>query len=519
MPMTRRQFVTALSRAGGYRAAFGAMRALGLVAVPVAAAKTPQLGSGHGRGKKVVILGAGIAGLVAAYELGKAGYRCIVLEARDRVGGRNWTIRGGSKVAMTDGSMQTCAFDDGHYFNAGPARLPSHHRTILGYCRELGVPLEVEVNMSRSALLHSDDANGGQPIELRQAAHDLRGQVSELLAKCSAQHTLDQELSAVDVAAFREFLRSYGDLDPDFHYAGSARAGYAVLPAAGDVVGRVREPLPLKTLLDPVFWGGAQFDDEFEMQPTMFQPVGGMDRIPQAFHARLKSVVRLNAEVTDIRNGERDVRVAWRDGKSGKTQTIAADYCICTIPPKVLETIPSNFSPAFAAAIRQVPAGAANKIAWQAPRFWESDRGIYGGLSFIKRDIQLIWYPSGGYFQPEGVLVGCYNFDDVAARFMQQSIPQRLQASRDAIDALFPGRARLLTRGITVAWNHVPHTLSPWHHWDDPSGPVYRLLDQPEGRVYLAGEHMSHVNGWQEGSALSAHRVLKLIAERVTATV
>lgn len=513
MPISRRQFVTALAAAGGRKAAWSAMRALGLVATP-AIATTPQLTAGSGRGRKVVILGAGIAGLISAWELGKAGYQCIVLEARDRVGGRNWTVRKGDRIEMDDGSRQTCEFDDGHYFNAGPARLPSHHQTILGYCREFGVPLEVEVNMSRSALLQSDTANGGKPIEMRQAVHDMRGQVSELLAKCTSQHALDQELTGVDIESFLGFLSGYGNLDKNLHYAGTSRAGYSAFPTAGDAVGVLREPLNLPTLLDPVFWQGPMFDDTFEMQPTMFQPVGGMDRIPKAFHERLKSVVRLGSEVKEIRNGDQDVKIVYRDKKTGRVQTVSADYCICTIPPRVLENVPTNFSKPFAEGIRQIPSGGANKIAWQSPRFWETDRQIYGGLSFVKRDVQLIWYPSGGYFQPSGVLIGCYNFDEVALRFMQQSIPQRLQASRDAIEALFPGRSQLLARGLTVAWNHVPYNLAPWTHWEEPYNAVYRLLDQPDGRVYLAGEHMSHISGWQEGSAQSAHRVLKLIAER-----
>ncbi len=516
MSISRRQFIAALAGAGGPKAAWTGMRALGLVATP-ALATTPQLVGGNGHGRRVVILGAGIAGLIAAWELGKAGYQCTVLEARDRVGGRNWTVRRGDRIEMNDGSVQTCGFDAGHYFNAGPARLPSHHQTILGYCREFGVALEVEVNMSRSALLQSDGANGGKPIEMRQAVHDIRGQVSELLAKCTEQHALDQALTGVDQERFLAFLRGYGDLDKNLHYAGSARAGYRQLPTAGPAVGALREPVGLQTLLDPVFWEGPMFDDTLEMQPTMFQPVGGMDRIVKAFHERLKGVVQLGHEVLEIRNGEREVSIVHRQRRTGRVQTISADYCICTIPPKVLQDIPANFSTPFAAAIRQVKPGGANKVAWQSPRFWETDRQIYGGLSFIHRDVQLIWYPSGGYFKPQGVLIGCYNFDDVALRFMEQPLPARLQASRDAIEALFPGRSSLLAHGITVAWNRVPWNLAPWTHWDTPYNEVYRQLDQPEGRVYLAGEHLSHISGWQEGAAQSAHRVLKLIAERVAA--
>src|SRR5580658_7689026 len=89
---------------------------------------------GQANGTSVVILGAGVAGLCAAYELGKAGYACTVLEARQRPGGRVWTIRGGDRVVEVD-SEQTAAFSDGHYLNPGPARVPQHHVT-MDYYRE-----------------------------------------------------------------------------------------------------------------------------------------------------------------------------------------------------------------------------------------------------------------------------------------------------------------------------------------------------------------------------------------------
>src|SRR5215475_9524421 len=134
--MTRRELIWRAAGAGGYSAAFVLMRAMGLLAEPARAATPFQLPPGVGRQKKVAILGAGIAGLVAAYELRKAGFDCTLLEARDRPGGRNWSVRRGSKIEFTDGSTQTCAFDEGLYLNAGAARIPSIHQTMLGYCRE-----------------------------------------------------------------------------------------------------------------------------------------------------------------------------------------------------------------------------------------------------------------------------------------------------------------------------------------------------------------------------------------------
>ena len=140
---TRRGFLNLVGRAGGASALYHTMAAMGLLPVPLAYAGPPALPRESGNGLTIAILGAGIAGMTAAYELRKAGYDCRLLEARSRPGGRNWTIRAGDSVLEHD-STQLCTFDpDPHlYLNAGPARLPQHHRAILGYCREFGASFQ-----------------------------------------------------------------------------------------------------------------------------------------------------------------------------------------------------------------------------------------------------------------------------------------------------------------------------------------------------------------------------------------
>lgn len=516
MGMTRRDFVMRMGATGGYGAALASMQALGLLA-PMTATATGRFGlpAGSGHGKRVVILGAGIAGLVSAWELGKAGYDCVVLEARDRVGGRNWTMRRGTMLEMTDGTKQQCAFDDGFYFNAGPARLPSTHTTILGYCREFGVELEVEVNLSRSARLYDPDVNGGNAVQQRQVAFDTRGRLCELLGKSIKKGALDTEMTAEDKQALVEYLRYYADLDPDLAYKGSSRAGYKVMPGAGEQTGVLNDPLDLHSLMNQTFMGGHTFDEIFEMQATMFQPVGGMDHIPKAFEKRVGHLVRKGAEVIEIVNESGGVKVAYRS--KSRVAWEKADYCICTLPLPVLAGVKANFSADFAKAIADTPYDHANKVAWQSPRFWETDYNIYGGLGFARGEANLIWYPSGGFFRPSGILIGTYNFADDAKNFMGRSLQERFSISRDAIEHLHPGQSHLLDRPITIAWNKVPHNLGPWVNWDKPNSPDYKLLSEPDGRVYLAGEHMSHVNAWQEGAALSAQRVLGMIAARSAA--
>src|SRR5471030_595405 len=278
MAFTRREMITRIAAVGGYSAAVSALGALGLTPTAQAVSFDPKPLGSNGKGKHVVVVGAEISGLVSAYELIRAGFTVTVLEARDRVGGRNWTLRRGSKVEFDDGVTQTVDFDDGFFFNAGPARIPSHHQTILGYCRELGVELQVLVNSSRNALALPDPNKPA--FQLRHAVNDTRGQLSELLARTVSRKALDQDLSVDDRQALLNFLKVYGDLNADFQYKGSVRSGYTRVPGAGDQTGVTRAPLELQTLLNPKLWGALVFDEIPEFSSTMNAPQSlGLSRV------------------------------------------------------------------------------------------------------------------------------------------------------------------------------------------------------------------------------------------------
>src|SRR5688572_25870512 len=225
MVVTRRDFLTRAAALGGASLVYEGMTGLGLLATPT---QTPFDLAGRVRGVRVLVLGAGLAGLTVAYELGKVGYDCRVLEARARPGGRVFTVRRGT-VSEEDGPSQTAAFDDGLYFNAGPMRISHHHRTTLDYCRELQVPVEVFVADAESAYLYQTRSStlAGRRIRLREARADFDGHIAELLSKTLSQTQLDQPLTNDDREKLLAYLRRLGALDQQRQYRGSPRrSGY-----------------------------------------------------------------------------------------------------------------------------------------------------------------------------------------------------------------------------------------------------------------------------------------------------
>ena len=508
MALTRRALIEQIGRVGGAGAAYAAMEMLGLAAATPAGAENFALPRAP-KVSSVVVLGAGIAGLVAAYELQKASYRVTVLEAADRVGGRVWTIRGGDRIVQTGRPDQRATFGPGLYFEAGATRIPSTHRVMLGYARRFGVPMEVFVNTNGSARWDF----GGKVRPERRMVADMRGRLGELLAKAIDRHALDSIASKDEIAAVRRFLADYADIGPDGLYRPTGSSGYSIEPGGYAQAPVPLQPLPLGELLSvasraptPFF-----FEEKPNMQPTMLQPVGGMDRLPRALFDQIKGAVRLSTPVTAIRRSGSGVRIEHR---GGVTQ---ADYCVCTLPAPLLSAVPNDFSPAKRAALASVTYLDAVKVAFEAPRFWETDDFIYGGLAWTDRLNENVVYPSDRFGAPKGVLVGAYAFGWTRAEnpdaFAALSFADRFRVARESIEALHPGRSQLLSKGISVGWRQTPWSAGAGALWNDGSrGPRYAELLRPEGPIVFAGEHLSYLGQWQEGAALSAHEALKLVA-------
>ena len=229
----RRDLLGLIGAAAGGSALYLAMTALGHANESTYAG--PMRLEGDPKDASVLILGAGVAGMVAAMELRRAGYRVTILEYNDRAGGRTWTIRGGDRFTELGGAVQDCAFDDGLYINPGPWRIPYHHRAMLDYCKRLGVALEPFVQVNHNAYLHADQRICRQAAALsRQVQADFNGTVSELLSKAVQTDALQGAVKAEDTEVLLAALRRWGALDKDYRYTHRRQ------PAASGAVGTNR---------------------------------------------------------------------------------------------------------------------------------------------------------------------------------------------------------------------------------------------------------------------------------------
>ena len=518
MATTRRRFLTLLAQVGGAAAVQGALPALGLGQAEASEPFAPQRNE-RARGRKVLVLGSGIAGMTAAYELGKLGYEVTVLEAAARPGGRCFSIRRGTAVTDTDGERQTCAFDPGLYYNCGPARIPGFHVT-LDYCRELGVPVEMMVNRNPHAwdyTIHGPLA--GQRLRQKEVEGDQDGYVAELLAKAVSAKALDTELSAQDRANLLDYLASFGCLEKDSHYAGTPRSrGYRVPPGPGEDEGEVGKPLPRSALLAAEL-GFRHFALRSPIQqPAMLQIVGGTDRLALAFARKLESRLLLGAPVRELHQDERGVRVIH--GVPGKQRESRADFAVCALPLTTLRDVVTDFSPERRAAIASVKYEKAGKIGLQfGRRFWEEDDRIFGGSSYTDMTITQIMYPSTGMLQKKGVLVGYYAFRSEALELQAMRHAQRLETAMAEGERIHPPYRRYLESAFSMAWGKMPWLHGSWAAWGDdgPRPSEYAAVCKPDGRIHFAGDAFSHQTGWMAGAIESARRAVLAIHARASA--
>jgi len=510
-----------------------------------------------GQGKRAVIIGAGVAGLTSAYELlvNEIGCSCVILEANQRAGGRNLTLRPGDVLKEDNFAPQICDFDSEEnqpyqpYLNAGPGRIPSAHTHLLDYLKRFNVPLEVYVMDSRSNLTYIAGAFGGS-VPNRRLDNDTRGWIAQMLFQFLNDYK-SVELSSNEIEQFQQLLEKFGNLQASGeergYYLGSPRSGYSYLPGVGP--GEIEKPLQLKELLASKFWKETPFyqPQDFLWQPTLFQPVGGMDKVVDAFKHKVEQLggeIRLGAVVTRITySAETEkYRIDYRQN-NGEEQTVEADYCFSNMPIPLLHGVleDEHFDQNFQAALHAVYQAQdrpnnvngeyqakfladTTKVGWQAKRdLWQKAKGhgdvpIYGGISWSSDEIVQIWYPSDEYHAELGVLTGAYNFQGVAFNWGEKSPAKRLEIAKAGARNLGGNDfADGLGKGLAIAWQNMPYQKGGWANWDavEDSKTHYNNLIQGNKNFYIVGDQLSALPGWQEGAVVSAINAVNRVADPI----
>ncbi|MFM9378507.1 flavin monoamine oxidase family protein [Gordonia sp. VNK21] len=534
MAVTRRSFIRGIGMAGGAGLAYGAMSSIGMAPAAGAPSATtsgyrpPSAGDliGDVSGDhSVVILGGGPAGLCAAYEMRKAGYKVTVLEARQRPGGRVWSVRNGTTETDLNGETQTCTFSEGHFYNLGATRIPQTHIT-LDYCRELGVEIQQFGNQNATTLVNytGDQPLAHQSVTYRAAKADTYGYISELLTKATNRGALDDVLSRDDKEALTEFLADFGDLSSDGRYLGTSRRGYITEPGAGLDFGGDTRPYRMSDVIQGGLGRNFSFEFGYDQAMLMFTPVGGMDRIYYAFQDKIGTDhIHYGAEVASLKNTGDGVDVTYV--QNGRRKKVSADYCICTVPPHLVGRLENNLPADVLTALKAARPSSSGKLGIEySRRWWEEDERIYGGASNTNRDISQIMFPYDHFGSDRGVVVAYYSSGKSQQAFESLRHRQRLAKALDEGAAIHGSKYKQnISSSFSGSWKRTKYSESAWANWVGASGhggeatPEYRKLLEPVDRIYFAGDHLSNAIAWQHGAFTSARSVVTSIHERIAA--
>ena len=440
--------------------------------------------------RKVIILGAGVAGLAAALKLHEIGHEVMLLEARMRPGGRVHTIRE--------------PFSDGLYAEAGAGRIPITHALTLSYIERFKLAVDPfypesggEVflwNGKRLVVPHGGDPDLAQ-LQTNLTPRERKvgfGGLSKLYFDALREqvHALPEagwpypDFKRYKDVNYGEFLRRQG--------------------ASPDAVAYLSQGFEEDSLLD------FAHDAVSHAVPKLWKIRGGNDLLPRAMAEPLAQRIRYGAEVRRIEQTVAGVRVAYTAG--GAQQVETADRLICTIPFTVLRDIDVSpmWSAGKAAVVRNIYLGPVARVFVQTrTRFWEQ-QGL-NGFATVDQPMEL-WSPT--YNQPgaRGILMS-YTYERLAREYSHLSPQEQIDRMVALLEQVHPGVRAQFEGATTWSWLNEPYSKGAFTVTRVGEFEDLRHVATPEGRVHFAGEHTSPWPGWIQGALHSGLRAATEVNE------
>ena len=473
------------------------------------------------QGKKITILGAGIAGLVAAYELEKLGHEVTIMEGSPRIGGRVWTHRFGSEK-------------DAPYAELGAMRIPSSHNHTLHYVNEMGLSdklckfvtvfeeqnafMNVEGNIfrmkdavrifqERDRTIYTDTRYSEKtrlfaawlqmivdtisPGNLRASLEkDLRSHLMDELERLDLSQYFSEDMETIDLQAFIKD-------NPGFR----ARCSKALDMFFSDIL--------------------------VETSHDLLQIKGGMEQIICRLVESVKAEIHCNQQVTAIRVRENFVEIDWLE--NGESHTRICDYVLCTIPFSILRKLElEGFDERKLASIRDTIYCPATKVAFHTQNaFWEQ-QGINGGASFSGEGVRQTYYPSVKFNPNNGsAMLASYTIGDDADRLGNMSELERHNFVKNTVGKVHPELQTdgMITTVASIAWGNYKWSAGGCTvHWSDDMSDEsnhtisYLEAARPQNNLFFAGEHCSKYPAWLQGSIESALEAIYDIVSKKPAT-
>ncbi len=440
----------------------------------------------YGNGKRIAVLGAGLAGLAAGLELRRTGHDVTILEAQLHPGGRVHTIREG--------------LSDDLYAEAGAARIPATHNVTLGWVKYFGLELEPfrPKDLAEIALLKGKRVKipADKPLDMSLVPLDLTSNERKIGLTNLEEHYFGASARQIGerirddwpaIARFgdisiRDFLQQRGASEEAIHYLLLGWDDNAAADWLKDVLNHNAAPLT--------------------------KVRGGNDKLPRAFAAKLSDVIRYGCAVEHIERGEKGVRVAYR--RAGMLEHVDADAAICTIPYGVLRhiAVTPEWSSGKRKVIDNLYYGPAVRTTYQVRyRYWEDD-GL-NGFGMSDKDFE-VWHPTWGTPGRRGLLQA-YNYENYARELDQLNENERIERMIGDMEEVLPGLRANLETVVSKSWANDPFERGAYTVYHVGQMEWYHDICRPEGRVWFAGEHASPLPGWMEGAIASGIRAAQEI--------
>jgi monoamine oxidase len=412
------------------------------------------------RPKKIIVIGAGLAGLTSAYELTKAGHDVAVLEARNRAGGRVLTLRD---------------FADGLYAEAGGEWVEHNHDYILKYIEEFGLGL------------YRGSFRDAEPLNFSPRSRQPHEKLQSIIKQIKPFEDKNPSRAEYDRISFYELLRQ--------------------INAPQEMIDQMQREVSNLMAINIESISALHLLSEFALPETRasFRIAGGNDSVPKSLASELRERIFYSRPVVRIEHGASNVQVTFLE--NGSPQKITADRLILAAPFTCVRRM--ELAPALSQqkmkAIESLGYGQILKAPLQfRERFWLRAKG--DARKSLEGMIGSVYEASGGQPGPRGLLVA-YIPDKSGMEIAGLRADERLAGVLAKVSEIHPQTRRYFEGGVVKWWQEDEWAGGAYAYFRPGEAAGIRpAIALAEGRIHFAGEHTAGWQGYMNGAIESGHR-------------